>query len=176
VLVGKTIRQSGRKVRIHDVELSGVGGGRVALGVTLAGAVRGRLYFIGTPGFDPANHQIYVPDLDYDVGSAQLLVKGFEWLMGVDIRDFLRDRARLPDTEVVGKLADLAQRGLNRTLAPGIELSGKIHDAKGTTVHATTQAIRVRAVADAEIELAINKAPALPRPVQSKGTRTKAGG
>jgi hypothetical protein len=176
VLVGKTIRQSGRKVRIHDVELSGVGGGRIALGVTLTGGVRGRLYFIGTPSFDVASRQIYVPDLDYDVGSAHVLVKGFEWLMGVDIRDFLRARARLPDAEVVGKLASLAQRGINRTLAPGIELSGTIHDAQGTSVHATTQSIRVRAVADAEIRLAINKAPAVPRPGQDRTGRGKTGG
>jgi len=166
VLVGRSIVREGRRIRIRDVQLAGIGGGRVALGVTLAGHVRGRLYFTGTPSLDPVHHQVNVPDLDYDVGTAQMLVQGFAWLKGVDIRDFLRDRARLPDSAVIGRLRGLAESGINRTLAPGVTLSGRIHDARGTSVRATMQAIRVRAVADAEFKLAIDRAPTLPRPPQ----------
>ena len=165
-LVGRRIVQEGHRIRIRDVQLTGIGGGRVALGVTLAGHVRGKLYFTGTPSLDPAHRQISVPDLDYDVGTAQMLVQGFAWLRGVDIRDFLRDRARLPDSAVVGRLRELAESGINRTLAPGVTLSGRIHDARGTSVRATTRAIRVRAVADAEFRLAIDRGPKLPRPRQ----------
>lgn len=165
-LVGFKIVQQGHRIRIRDVQLTGIGGGRVALGVTLAGQVRGRLYFTGTPSLDPVNHQIHVPDLDYDVGTAQMLVESFAWLKGVDIRDFLRDRARLPDSAAVGKLRVLAENGINRMLAPGVTLSGTIHDAQGTSVLATTEGIRMRAVADAEFKLAIDKAPTIPRPPQ----------
>ena len=163
-LVGRSIEREGHRVRIRNVQLSGIGGGRVALGVTLAGDVRGKLYFTGTPSLDPDNHQVHVPDLDYDVGTAQMLVQGFGWLGGVDVRGFLRDRARLPDSAVIGRLRGLAETGINRTLAPGVTLSGRIHDARGTSVRATTQEIRVRAVADAEFTLAIDRGPTLPRP------------
>ena len=165
-LVGKTIVQDGHRIRIRDVQLSGIGAGRVALSVTLAGRVRGRLYFTGTPSLDPVNHQVNVPDLDFDVGTAQLLVRGFGWLKGVDIRDFLRERARLPDSEAVGKLRVLAENGINRALAPGVTLSGHIHDARASSVRATTQELRLRAVADAEFKLAIDRGPTLPRPPQ----------
>ena len=164
-LVGRSIVRGGQRISIRDVRLSGIGAGRVALGVTLAGHVRGRLYFTGTPSLDPVHHQVNVPDLDYDVGTAQLLVQGFGWLRGVDIRDFLRDRARLPDSAVVGRLQGLAESGINRTLAPGVTLSGRIHDARGTRVRATRQEIRVLAVADAEFKLAIDRAPTMPRPL-----------
>jgi uncharacterized protein DUF4403 len=167
VLVGKKVEQSGRHVRIRDVELSGIGGGRVALGVTLAGAARGRLYFTGTPMLDRVNRQVYVPDLDYDVGSATLLARGFEWLRGIDIRDFLRAHARLPDSALVGRLRELAEHGMNRTLTPGVELSAQIQHAEGTDVVATTQEIHVRAVADADLKLAISRAPALRLPATS---------
>jgi len=162
-LVGRTIEQAGRRMRIRNVELSGVGGGRVALALILTGGVRGRLYFTGTPQVDPIHHQIHVPDLEYDVGTQQALVRGLGWLKGVDIRDFLRERARLPDSAVVGKLAVLAERGINRTLSPGVHLSGRIHHAEGTGAYATTRGIHVRAMADAELKLEIRKAPALPR-------------
>jgi hypothetical protein len=160
-LVGRSIVQGGHRIRIRDVQLTGIGGGRVALGVTLAGHVRGRLYFTGTPSLDPENHQVNVPDLDYDVGTEQMLVQGFAWLRGVDIRSFLRDRARLPDSAAIGKLRGLAENGINRTLAPGVTLSGWIYDARGTSVRATTREIRLRAVADAEFKLAIDRVPTL---------------
>ena len=162
-LVGRSIVQDGHRIRIRDVQLVGIGRGRVALSVTLAGRVRGTLYFTGTPSLDPVNHQVSVPDLDFDVGTAQMLVQGFAWLRGVDIRNFLRARARLPDSEAVGKLRGVAESGINRTLAPGVMLSGRIHDARATSVRATTKEIRLRAVADAEFKLAIDRAPALPR-------------
>ena len=162
-LVGRSIVHQGHRISIRDAQLSGIGAGRVALGVTLTGHVRGRLYFTGTPSLDPVRHQVSVPDLDYDVGTEQMLVEGFAWLRGVDIRDFLRDRARLPDSAVVGRLRGLAEKGINRTLAPGVTLSGRIHDARGTSVLATTQEIRLRAVADAEFRLAIDRAPTMPR-------------
>jgi len=163
-LVGRSIRQGERLVRVADVELTGIGGGRVALGVQLAGAVKGRVYFTGTPSLDRANRQVHVPDLDYDVGSVKLLVRGFEWMKNVDIRDFLRERARLPDSAALGKLVTLAERGTNRTLTPGVDLSLRIARAEGTSVLATTKDIRVRAVADAEMKLIISRAPSVPRP------------
>ena len=173
VLVGRIIVQEGHRVLIRDVQLSGIGGGRVALGVTLAGRVRGTLYFTGTPSLDPAHHQINVPDLDYDVGTAQMLVQGLGWLRGVDIRDFLRERARLPDSAGIGKLRGLAENGINRTLAPGVTLSGRIHDARGTSVLATVQEIRLRAVADAEFKLDIDRAPTFPKGPRLVQPRTR---
>jgi hypothetical protein len=177
-LVGHSIVQAGHRIRIGDLRLSGIGGGRVALSVTLTGHVRGRLYFTGTPSLDPVHHQIHVPDLDYDVGTARMLVEGFAWLRGVDIRDYLRDRARLPDSAVVGKLKGLAEHGINRTLAPGVTLSGRIHDAQGTSVRATTQDIQLRAMADAEFKLAIDRAPKLAgvrRVMKAKGQQGSGG-
>jgi hypothetical protein len=169
-LVGRSIVQAGHRVRIRDVQLSGIGGGRVALAVVLSGRVRGRLYFTGTPHLDPVRHEVNVPDLEYDVGTAQLLVQSYAWLEGVDMRDFLRERARLPDSAAVGRLSGLAQSGINRTLAPGVRLGGRIHDAHGTGVRARAQDIQLQAVADAEFRLAIDRAPPLPRPPQPSGT------
>lgn len=162
-LVGRSIVQQGRRIWIRDIQLMGLGDGRVALGVTFAGRVRGKLYFTGTPSFDSVSRQVRVLDLDYDVGTERMLVEGVAWLKGVDMLDFLRDRARLPDSAVVGRLRGLAETGINRTLADGVTLSGRIHDAKGTSVIATTGEIRVRAVADAEFKLAIDRGPTLPR-------------
>jgi hypothetical protein len=105
-----------------------------------------------------------VPDLDVDVGSANLLVRGLEWLKGEELRDFLRDRARVSESELIGRLRLLAEQGINRTLSEGIVLSGEVHRAEATSVRASVAELRVRAEAVANIRLSISKAPSLPRP------------
>ncbi|HSA55829.1 MAG TPA: DUF4403 family protein [Gemmatimonadaceae bacterium] len=170
-LVGRSVEQSGRRLTIDDVEIFGIGGGRVALGITLGGAVRGRLYFSGTPSLDREHRELHVPDLEVDVGSANLLVRGLEWLKGNDIRDFLRARARFSEADLIDRLRTMAQEGINKPLTDGIELSGTIHRAEATAVHATVERLVVRALAEADLKLAISKAPALPRPPQPPGTR-----
>lgn len=164
-LVDHRLEQSGHRIRIRDVAIVGIGGGKVALGVRLSGAVRGRLYFTGTPGYEPLTHEITVPDLDYDVGTAQILVKGYEWLNNVTLRDFLRERARIPDSTVMNRLSQLAEQGMNRDLpARGTHLSGHIGQANMVAVSATLREIRIRTVADADLKLSINRAPSIPRP------------
>jgi hypothetical protein len=168
-LVGRSFEHEGHHVQIRDVQLTGIGGGRVALSVTLAGQVRGQLYFTGTPRLDPVRHEVSVPDLEVDVGTAQMLVTSYAWLRGVDLRGFLRERARLPESESIARLRSLAESAINRTLAPGVTLSGRIHNAQATRVRTTSSEIRLRAEADAEFKLAIDRAPTLPKLAQGGG-------
>jgi hypothetical protein len=158
-LVGRSVTVSGRTVEVEDATLTGIGGGRVALGIEFDGAVRGTVYLTGTPKLDTLTRQIHVPDLDYDVGSADLLVRSLEWVKDVNVRDFLRERARLPDTEVLERLRVLAEKGMNRQLAPGVVLVARIATTRGLGVHATTTDLRVRALAEGEARLEISKAP-----------------
>lgn len=169
-LVGRKVRQSGHVIRIRDVRISGMGQGKVALGVTLSGDVRGQIFFTGTPTYDSSTHQILVPDLEYDVGTAKVLVASYEWLNDVRLRDFLRERARLPDSAVVHQLVGLAEKGMNRELpARGTRLSGRIRQAGVIAVRATLQEIRVRALANADLTLSIDRAPSIPRPPEPEG-------
>jgi hypothetical protein len=116
-----------------------------------------------------------VPDLDYDLGTAQVLVRGYELLNDVKLRDFLRAKARLPDSTVVRKLSRLAEDGMNRKLpARGTRLSGRIHQAGVVAVRATVEEIRVRALADADLTLSIDRAPSIPRPPGPSAKRGEA--
>lgn len=170
-LVGRSVEQAGRRLTIDDVEIFGIGGGRVALGITLGGAVRGRMYFSGTPSLDRENRELHVPDLEVDVGSVNLLVRGLEWLKENDIRDFLRERARFSEADLIDRLRTMAHEGINKSLTDGIDLSGTIHRAEATAVHATVEQLVVRALAEADLKLSISKAPALPRPPRPAGSR-----
>jgi hypothetical protein len=173
VLRGHEVRQSGRTIRLKDVRLFGIGGGRVALAVDLDGDATGRVYFAGQPVIDTATRQVAVPDLDYDIGSANLLVQGLHWLRGDDLRDLLRQRARLPDSSAVGRLIPLAQRGMNRQLADGVVLRAQIDDARGLRVHATTRDLRVYALARGSAHLTITRDIPLPKKDSSTAIKTR---
>jgi hypothetical protein len=43
--------------------------------------------YTGTPTFDSTTHQIAVTDLEFDVGTANAPVAGYEWLNDVSLRD-----------------------------------------------------------------------------------------
>jgi hypothetical protein len=164
VLVGREFQQAGRTLKVEKVEVMGIGGGRVALGVTLSGAVRGRLWFTGTPALHRDRRELHVPDLEVDVGSANLLVRGLEWLAGEEMQNFLRARARVSEEELIERLTVLAEQNINRSLTDGVNLFGQVHRAEATSVRASRTEIRVRAMAEATLRLNIDKAPSLPRP------------
>ena len=156
-LVGKIIEGKGQTLVVKDVRLFGIGGGKLALEVDFRGTVSGRIYFIGTPRYNPGTKELFVPDLDYDAGSANLLVSGFEWLKHDDVRDYFREHAQWPVTDIVAKGREQLAKGLNRDLAPGVRLTADVKAVQGLSVHAQRNAIRVRARGDANARLTVKQ-------------------
>lgn len=156
-LAGKIIEGKGQSLVVKDVRLFGIGGGKLALEVDFRGTVSGRIYFIGTPRYNPATKELFVPDLDYDAGSANLLVKGFEWVKHDDVRDYFRHHAQWPVTDIVAKGREQLAKGLNRDLAPGVKLTADVKEVQGLSVHAQRRAIRLRARADASARLTVKQ-------------------
>jgi len=156
-LVGKLLRMAGRPVRIEDVTLRGIGSGRVALGVTFSGAVRGRIFLTGTPRLDPVTRQLTVPDLDFDAGSTDLPGHGLSWWQGDLVRDFLRARAVIPDSVALAGVERLAEHGMNRELTAGVRLEVTLGDSRGLAVCATREHLVVRALAEGQARLAVDR-------------------
>ncbi|HLE57732.1 MAG TPA: DUF4403 family protein, partial [Rhodothermia bacterium] len=156
-LVGKVIEGKGQRLVVRHVRLFGIGGGRLALELDFRGTVSGHIYFIGTPRYDLGTNELFVPDLDYDAGSANLLVSGFEWLKHDDVRDYFRQHARWSVGDVVQKGKEQLSKGLNRELAPGVKLTAEVKRVQALSVRARRDAIRVRAQADANARLTVKQ-------------------
>lgn len=156
-LRGRTFEGAGRRIRIREVELSGIGGGRLGMRIVYDGYARGSLWFVGTPHFDPATNQVSVPDLDVDVASEDLLVRGLAWLTRESTVAFLRERARFPveDPVLLGRRYLL--EGLNRNLSDDVRLSGEVISVLPVGVVATRRVLLVRAHAQANARLTIRE-------------------
>jgi len=156
-LVDKKFEKAGRTFVVKDVRMFGIGGGKLALEVQFKGGASGKVYLVGTPRYDAATNELFVPDLDYDVGSANLLVSGVEWLKHDDVRDFIRGQARWS----IGNVMDLGKeqivKGLNRDLAAGVHLAAAVQRVQGLSVHPRRTDIRLRAQADAIAQLTVKQ-------------------
>jgi len=139
------------------VRLFGIGGGKLALELRFDGSASGHVYFIGTPRYDAATNELFVPDLDYDVGSKSRLVSGVEWVKHDDVRNFIRNQARWSIGDVMETGKQQLLKGLNRDLAPGVRLSADVKQVQGLAVHARRTAIRLRAQADANARLTVKQ-------------------
>jgi hypothetical protein len=163
-LVGRRIRAGRRFITVRDAQLLGIGGGRAALGVTLGGAIRGRVFLTGTPALDTVRRVVRVPDLDFDVGSADALTASVLALQGEAVRDFLRERAEIPYDDALERLREIAERALNRDLTEGVSLSATLDEARGVAASATRTHLRVRAEARGTAGLRIERALPTGRP------------
>ncbi|HVF41209.1 MAG TPA: DUF4403 family protein [Gemmatimonadaceae bacterium] len=154
-LRGKKVQRAGQTLEVEDVRLFGIGGGKLALELRFKGASKGHIYFVGTPRYDAGTNELFVPDLDYDVGSANLLVSGFEWVKHDDVREFFRRQARWSVGNIMQQGRQQLANGLNRELAPGVKLTAEVKNVQGLAVSAQRKAIRLRAQADATARLTV---------------------
>ena len=157
-VVGKEIKAPGGVVRIEEIGAFGIGKGRLALGVRFGGTSNGQIYFVGTPQYDSASGRVVVPDLDYEASTAGLLVKGLAWLKADDIRDYLRAKASFPSAESLARLTDLAAKGLNRELIPGISISAAINQTEVVRILPRADALVLQARASGQAALHVTDA------------------
>jgi hypothetical protein len=156
-LAGKRIEAARRYVEVKSVRVLGIGGGHVALELRFAGTTSGRVFFVGTPTYDTRTDQLYVPDLDYDVASADAVVHGLSWMNHDEIRDFLRSKARWPVGGLLVQARTTLLGGLNRELSPGVRMSGEVTHVEALGVHAGLRAVMVRAHADGTVRLDVRQ-------------------
>ena len=152
----RSFQVGGNEVRIHDVQVQGIGGGRLAVQLDIRGDVQGRIYLVGTPTFDRQNLQITVPDLDFDVATRNMLVGGAAWLVRGGFPEFVRGHARWPVEDAMELAEEYAHRGLNHRLSPEARLEGELESVDVVGVLATREALKIRTRAEATLRLVID--------------------
>jgi hypothetical protein len=158
-LRGDTLDVAGQQLVLDSLRLLGVGDGRVAVGLAVHGPVRGVLYAVGHPAYDTTRAELFMPDLEYDVGTRDLLTGALAWLAGGQIEEYLRTRVRVRLADVLADGRDLLERNLNRDLADGVHLGMDVRGGQVLGVRAAPHALLVRAVASGQGELVLDLRP-----------------
>lgn len=156
-LIGKRFTRLGRAVRIDSVDMYGLGDGRVVVALDFRGTVDGRVYLVGTPEIDRANHMLMVPDLDFDVATDNALAQGVAWMKRDDVVQELRRRARVPLTEAVDKVRERVEQAINRDLTRGVHLTADLKSGRLIDVLALERELMVRSEITGSLGLAIDR-------------------
>ena len=167
-LKGTKIKVGSRALIVRHIRLTGVGDGRIAVGLEVTGPVEGILYAVGRPAFDTATAELYMPDLAYDIGTRSLLVGALSWLAQGSIEDFLRTRVRLKLGKVIEQGRQLLERNLNRELTPGVRLRATVSSSRVLGVRAAPDAVLARGLASGQGELVLEVEPEPSAPQPSK--------
>ena len=125
-LRGQELQVAGRAVRVTDVFVWPASDGRLALELGVDGAVRGRLYLVGRPVLETAAEVVTVPDLRFSAATRSLLLRGAVWLVDAAFAERVRRYARWPVGGDLARVRSLAASGLDRSLSPGVILSGDV--------------------------------------------------
>jgi hypothetical protein len=158
-LRGDTIRVARRTLIIDSLQVLGVGDGRAAVRLAVSGAVKGVLYVVGHPAYDPATAQLYMPDLTYDIGTRDLLTGALSWLASGAVEDYLRNQVRINLGKVIADGRELLEKNLNRDLAKGVHLRAHVTTGKGLNVRAAPDALLLRVIASGQGELVLDLLP-----------------
>jgi hypothetical protein len=158
-LRGDTIHVAKQKLIIDSLHVLGVGDGRAAVGLAVHGAAKGVLYVVGHPAFDTATAELSMPDLEYDVGTRDLLTGALAWLASGTVEDYLRNTVRIKLGDVIADGQDILEKSLNRDLADGVHLVTDITSGRGLTVRAAPDALLLRVIASGQAKLVLNLKP-----------------
>ncbi len=156
-LVGQSIGDGWKKVRIDSLAVRSAGRGRILIHVSISGAARGTLYVVGTPKYDPATDIISIPDLAFDVGSAGYLGKAAVWLVNGRFLDDVRAKANIRASRLMDELVTVVNKEVNRSLTDGVNLRGELSGAKVLDVRATRAGLLARANGAGRLWIEISK-------------------
>lgn len=168
-LRGQELSLGNNSIRLRELGLYAIGGGRVALEVSFDGSARGTVFLVGTPRLDHADGVVHVPDLEFDVQTRNLLVGGLAWLAGGNLEAFLRERARVPVRDIMTLAEEQLLRGINRQLSDEVTVEGEVLGSEPTEVMADSPGLLVRASARVRAVLRIQQTDG-PPPGSSPGS------
>lgn len=161
-LVGRTIGQGWKRVKVTGLQARSAGRGRILLDVTITGAARGTLHVIGTPHYDQATDEITIPDLAFDAASAGYLAKAAVWLVNGSFVADIRAAARIKASILMDELTRLVNKEVNRELTGGVSLRGQLGQAKVLDVFASRTGLVARATGAGRLWLEISKQDLIP--------------
>lgn len=158
-LVGDTLEVAGRRLEVADLSVSGLEDGRVAVGLTVRGDARGTVYAVGVPVFDPVDLVLTMPDLEFDVSSRNLMVRGLAWLASGQVEVQLRRELQISLAGVLADGRSLLEEELSRELAPGVHLATLVDQGRVVRIRARPHALLVEAVVSGTSELQLILVP-----------------
>jgi hypothetical protein len=147
VLARKTFTTKGHTIRLVRADILPATEGRLGLTLSFDGDAKGTLQLVGLPRVDTLHGVVTVPDLAFDLQTANALLKSYTWLRSDALQAEFRSRAHIPVTSALTKGRDLLTEGLNRKIGDALTMSGTVDSVAVRDLFVTRDGLVVRAEA-----------------------------
>ena len=144
-------------LKVNDVKIWGVGDTAVVK-VGVSGKVSGSLYMLGRVGYDSTERAVLITDLRYTLASNSAMSRLKASLGSGRIKhgiDEATGHGRMKIGEQLDSLGVRLTQELNRTLAPGVSLTGAIRSVRIDRLYTTQTAFVLRVVLDGDAAIEV---------------------
>jgi hypothetical protein len=149
---------AGKGITVNDVAVWGVGDS-VVVKVDIKGRMSGAVYLVGRVGYDAASRSVLIGDLRYTIESDSKM-SSIKATLGAPRIHRALDAATGHGRLAIGAQLDAVEQQLdaqlNRELAPGVSLSGAVHDVRIERLYSTQSAFVLRVVFDGDAKIIVD--------------------
>lgn len=154
-LAEKTFYVKNKKIIINNIQVSGMGNGKIMMKLDFKGSKKGIVYLVGTPVFDATKNSLSMPDLSFDLKSRNVLLKMANWLLNDKITDKIKSEANFDVTAVINDSKKSITNQLNRKLNDNVQMNGTVSDMSVQTIVTSTDALYLRVLSSGAISVKV---------------------
>lgn len=100
-MIGQVYNYGKKKIMIDDLTVYG-SGSKVAVEVLLSGDLKGKIYLMAKPFYDPDNQTVGIREVDFDIKTRNSLLKSANWLLNGTL-------AKMIEKKMVYSIKDLLE-------------------------------------------------------------------
>jgi Domain of unknown function (DUF4403) len=143
-LKGYTYTSGKRAVTVNDIQLYGQGE-RMVIETALSGSYNGKIYLVGKPVFDAATNSVRMTDVQFDLGTKNMLLKSAKWLVSGPLERKIAEGMVFPLAENLTTLKQTLNDQLrNYQATPSVAVRGDIKEIAVEDVSLQSSGIIVR--------------------------------
>lgn len=148
-----------KHIVIEKATVSGDTIGNLRIKLDFSGSFDGTAYFFGKPHYNKDSNSIEVKDLQYDLDTRNLFLKGAKWLFNKKIINELNKYTQFPLTSYFDTAKLTMNDWLNKEWTKGIRGSGSISDLKLTALYAMPQHLLLRSNCVGNLAVTVTEIP-----------------
>jgi hypothetical protein len=127
-------------VKVTDIDIYG-DGDKMVIKSGLSGSINGKIYFKGTPAYDPATKSVFLDNFDYDLKTRNVLVSTANWFFQGKFAKNMKESMTFNIGGQIDEMKKQVQANLNKSVSKGVTLNGNVVDLTPDKVYLTPNSI-----------------------------------
>ena len=146
-----------KHIVVKEVTMAGNNNGTLLIKVDFTGSFNGTAFFNGSPVYNGATKTLEVQNLDYDLETKNLLLKGAKWLFAGKIENELKKASSIDLSGYFAAAQTSLNTYLNKEWTKGIRGSGSVNELTLVDAKALPQHLLLRTACAGKLSIKISE-------------------